>query len=218
MATNYTTLKTNIQTWAQNTGTDFTAQLDTFITNAQQELIRLIDPEQLTFHAFSTFNANTQFLTTPNNTLIVKSLQYTNSSNERVMMEIQTNEFIREYWPNPSLTGEPKYFANYNDGNVLIAPTPVSNYTVYMEYIQNIADLSANNPTNYLTDSVSDLLLYACLAEAAVFTKSLEDYSIYKSKVTESVASLNNEARRRRRTDYKFPASPAGTDTLTGGQ
>ena len=193
MATNYTTLKTNIQTWAQNTGTDFTAQLDTFITNAQQELIRLIDPEQLTFHAFSTFNANTQFLTTPNNTLIVKSLQYTNSSNERVMMEIQTNEFIREYWPNPSLTGEPKYFANYNDGNVLIAPTPVSNYTVYMEYIQNIADLSANNPTNYLTDSVSDLLLYACLAEAAVFTKSLEDYSIYKSKVTESVASLNNE-------------------------
>ena len=43
-------------------------------------------------------------------------------------------------------------------------------------------------------------------------------YSIYKSKITESVATLNNEARRRRRTDYKFPASPAGTDTLTGGQ
>ena len=56
METNYTTLKSDIQTWAQNTGTDFTAQLDTFITNAQQELIRLIDPEQLTFHAFSTFN------------------------------------------------------------------------------------------------------------------------------------------------------------------
>ena len=56
MATNYTTLKTNIQTWAQNTGTDFTAQLDTFITNAQQELIRLIDPEQLTFHALKVYS------------------------------------------------------------------------------------------------------------------------------------------------------------------
>ena len=44
MATNYTTLKSNIQTWAQNTGSDFTSQLDTFITNAQQELVRLIDP------------------------------------------------------------------------------------------------------------------------------------------------------------------------------
>ena len=218
MATNYTTLKSDIQTWAQNTGTDFTAQLDTFITNAQQELIRLIDPEQLTFHAFSTFNTGTEFLTTPANTLIVKSLQYTNASSERVMMEIQTDEFIREYWPNPTLTGDPKYFSNYNDGNVLIAPTPVSNYTVYMEYVQIIADFWPSNTTNYLTDNVSDLLLYSCLAEAAVFTKSLEDYSIYKSKVTESVATLNNEARRRRRTDYKFPASPAGTDTLTGGQ
>lgn len=217
MATNYTTLKSDIQTWAQNTGTDFTSQLDTFINNAQQELVRLIDPQALTFHAFSTFINGAQFMTTPANTLIVKSLQYDNAG-ERIMMQIQTDEFIREYWPEPSLTGLPKYFANYNDGNVLIAPTPNSNYTVYMEYIQNPISLSNANPTNYFTNECSDLLLYACLGEAAIFTKSLEDYSIYKSKITESVATLNNEARRRRRTDYKFPASPAGTDTLTGGQ
>tara|TARA_R110002020_G_scaffold41603_1_gene122567 strand:+ start:608 stop:1261 length:654 start_codon:yes stop_codon:yes gene_type:complete len=217
MATNYTTLKSDIQTWAQNTGTDFTSQLDTFINNAQQELVRLIDPQALTFHAFSTFINGAQFMTTPANTLIVKSLQYDNAG-ERIMMQIQTDEFIREYWPEPSLTGLPKYFANYNDGNVLIAPTPNSNYTVYMEYIQNPISLSNANPTNYFTNECSDLLLYACLGEAAIFTKSLEDYSIYKSKITESVATLNNEARRRRRTDYKFPASPAGTDTLTGSQ
>jgi len=84
MATNYTTLKSDIQTWAQNTGTDFTAQLDTFITNAQQELIRVIDPEQLNFRAFSTFITNTQFMTTPANTLVVKSLQYDHNG-ERVM-------------------------------------------------------------------------------------------------------------------------------------
>ena len=100
----------------------------------------------------------------------------------------------------------------------MIAPTPNSKYTVYMEYIQNPISLSNANPTNYFTNECSDLLLYACLGEAAIFTKSLEDYSIYKSKITESVATLNNEARRRRRTDYKFPASPAGTDTLTGSQ
>ena len=217
MATNYTQLKSNIQTWAQNTGTDFTAQLDTFINNAQQELVRLIDPQALTFHAFSTFSTGAQFMTTPANTLIVKSLQY-DYNGERIMMQIQTDEFIREYWPKPSLTGLPEYFANYNDGNVLIAPTPNSNYTVYMEYVQNPLSLSNTNPTNYFTNECSDLLLYACLGEAAIFTKSLEDYSIYKSKITESVATLNNEARRRRRTDYKFPASPAGTDTLTGGQ
>ena len=87
-----------------------------------------------------------------------------------------------------------------------------------MEYIQNIPDLSVANPTNYLTNELSDLLLYSCLSEAAVFTKSLEDYSVYNKMVTESIASLNNEARRRRRTDYKFPLSPAGPDTISGGQ
>ena len=65
MATTYSTLKTDIQTWAQNTGTDFTAQLDTFITNAQQKLVRLIDPQALNLHAYSTFNAGSQYLTTP---------------------------------------------------------------------------------------------------------------------------------------------------------
>ena len=29
----YSSLKTDIQTWAENTGTDFTNQLDTFIDN-----------------------------------------------------------------------------------------------------------------------------------------------------------------------------------------
>ena len=33
MAMTYSSLKTDIQTWAENTGTDFTNQLDTFIDN-----------------------------------------------------------------------------------------------------------------------------------------------------------------------------------------
>ena len=38
MPMTYTSLKTDIQTWAENTGTDFTNQLDTFIDNTQQKL------------------------------------------------------------------------------------------------------------------------------------------------------------------------------------
>ena len=40
----YSSLKTDIQTWAENTGTDFTNQLDTFIDNTQSRLSREIDP------------------------------------------------------------------------------------------------------------------------------------------------------------------------------
>ena len=50
MATTYSNLKTDIQTWMQNTGTDFTNQLDTFINNTEQRLLREIDPEAFTFN------------------------------------------------------------------------------------------------------------------------------------------------------------------------
>ena len=63
-----------------------------------------------------------------------------------------------------------------------------------------------------------DALLYGSLSEANIFTKNMEDYNIYNKKYVESVTAINNEARRRRRTDFKFPGSPLGENTLTGGQ
>ena len=43
MAMTYSSLKTDIQTWAENTGTDFTNQLDTFIDNTFDSLSRDIE-------------------------------------------------------------------------------------------------------------------------------------------------------------------------------
>ena len=39
MVMTYTSLKTDIQTWAENTGTDFTNQLDTFIDNVNSGMV-----------------------------------------------------------------------------------------------------------------------------------------------------------------------------------
>ena len=71
---------------------------------------------------------------------------------------------------------------------------------------------------NWYTETIPDVLLYGCLAEANLFTKNMEDYTIYLNLYNTRVTKVNNEARRRRRTDYKFPGSPVGTNTLTGGQ
>jgi len=131
---------------------------------------------------------------------------------------MKTDEFIYEYWPDDSQTGVPKYFANYDDDSTLLAPTPDSNYRVEMQYVGRIETLSTTNTTNWLTENADDALLYGCLSEASIFTKNMEDYALYDKRYQEIVAGLNNQSRRRRRTDYKFPASPAGTDTLTGSQ
>ena len=217
MATTYADLKTDIQTWMQNTGTDFTNQLDTFINNTEQRLLREIDPEAFVFNKFTNLTSGNRFLANPSDLLIIKNLLVENGS-DRIFLEMKTDEFIYEYWPDDSQTGVPKYFANYDDDSTLLAPTPDSNYRVEMQYVARIETLSITNTTNWLTENADDALLYGCLSEASIFTKNMEDYALYDKRYQEIVAGLNNQSRRRRRTDYKFPASPAGTDTLTGSQ
>lgn len=217
MATTYSDLKTDIQTWMQNTGTDFTNQLDTFINNTEQRLTREIDPEAFIFNKYTSLTSGSRFMNNPGDLLIIKNLSIQNG-NDRIFLEMKTDEYIYEYWPDATQTGLPKYFANYDDDSTLLAPTPDSNYTVEMQYVAKIETLSNTNTTNWLTENADDALLYGCLAEACIFTKNTEDYALYDKRYQEIVAGLNNQSRRRRRTDYKFPASPAGTDTLTGSQ
>jgi hypothetical protein len=67
MAMTYTSLKTDIQTWAENTGTDFTNQLDTFIDNTQIRLSREIDPVGFNENVTSSMSVGDRFITLPTN-------------------------------------------------------------------------------------------------------------------------------------------------------
>jgi|TARA_Y100000004_G_scaffold49386_1_gene54396 hypothetical protein len=219
MAMTYTSLKTDIQTWAENTGTDFTNQLDTFIDNTQIRLSREIDPVGFNENVTSSMSVGDRFITLPTN-IDPMLINYLNIivSDDRKFLEIKPIEYLQEYWPDSSLKDQPRYFANFNDTTLYVAPTPDQAYVMELGYQGRINPLSNTNTTNWYTDNAPDALLYGCLSEANLFTKNMEDYNIYKQKYVESVTALNNEARRRRRTDYKFPGSPLGENTLTGGQ
>ena len=219
MTMTYSSLKTDIQTWAENTGTDFTNQLDTFIDNTQTKLSRDIDPVGFNENVNSTMVQGDRFVNLPTavEPMLFNYVEIVVSSNTKYL-EMKTLEFIKEYWPDNSLQGEPKYFTNFDDNRIYVAPTPDQNYDIKIGYQGKINPLSNTNTTNWYTENASDALLYGTLSEANLFTKNMEDYNIYKQKYVESVTAINNEARRRRRTDYKFPGSPLGENTLTGGQ
>ena len=219
MPMTYSSLKTDIQTWAENTGTDFTNQLDTFIDNTQTKLSREIDPVGFNENVTSSMSVGDRFITLPSS-IEPMLINYLNIivNDDRIFLEIKPIEYLQEYWPDSSLKDQPRYFANFNDTTLYVAPTPDQAYVMELGYQGKINPLSNTNTTNWYTENASDALLYGSLSEANLFTKNMEDYNIYKQKYVESVAAINNEARRRRRTDYKFPGSPLGENTLTGGQ
>ena len=213
----YSSLTSDVQTWMENSGTDFVAQIPNFIMAAEFRLSRDVDPIGFESQQASAFTANSEYLSIPTNTKLINYLNII-VANEKSFLQIKPLEYCQEYWPNSAITGTPKYFANFTDDVLLIVPTPDSGYTCQLGYTANIAGLSANTTTNWYSNNAPYGLFYGVLSEANLFTKNIEDYSIYNKKYTEAVVTINNQARRRRRTDYKFPGSPLGENTITGGQ
>lgn len=75
-------------------------------------------------------------------------------------------EWIYHNYPTRSSDSTPRFFAR-EAGNFIFGPYPDSTYTVKGVYYKKLTALSGSNTTNWLTDDVPDLILFASLCEAA---------------------------------------------------
>ena len=213
----YSSLTQDLKDWMENDGTEFSNETDNFIGLAEQRIVRDVDPQAFTTSAYSSFNANDRFVSKPTDALIIKHLLYLDSDSKRHFLEQRTDEFIYDYWPTSSTTGTPKYWANYRDTEILVAPTPSAALTIEMSYVQRLDTLSSTNTTNWLTKHAQELLLFGALMEACTFTKSREDLQVYSQRYQAAIQSVNNQARRRRRDDYNAPMNVMGENNIQQG-
>ena len=210
----FSSLTQDIKDWMENDGTEFSNETANFISLAEQRIARDVDPYAFHESANSSFNVGDRFVSKPVDARVIFHFLLINSSSERVFLEKRTDEFIYDYWKNSATTGTPKYWANYSDTAILVAPTPSAALNIEMTYSRRLAELSSTNTTNWLTENAQDLLLYGCLMEASTFTKSREDYAIYTQRYKEAVEAVNNQARRRRRDDFTAPGNVMGENYL----
>ena len=80
-------------------------------------------------------------------------------------------DYCRTCWPDDTETGVPKFYSDYNDEYMLVAPTPDAAYPFEMIYYSKPPLLDSSNETNWITESWPQLLLYASLREIAPFMK-----------------------------------------------
>jgi len=116
--------------------------------------------------------------------------------NTRDVLTPRSYEFCRTVWNNPTLTAEPRYYADYNYSNWLIAPTPNLAYPFEVVYHENPAYLDDTNQTNWWTEYAPNALLYASLLESTSFLKNDERISVWEGFYNRAVAALNNEDQR----------------------
>jgi hypothetical protein len=176
MSFTYATLKTAIQDYADNAETTFVNNLPNFIKATEEKIFKSIDLEIFRKNVTSALTSSDQFLTVPADLLAPFSLQITASGSESFLLQKDVN-FLREYTPNSSTTGLPKYYARFDQDNFILAPTPNSNYAVELHYYYRPTSLTAGaeSGTTWLSTNAPFALLYGSLVEAYFFMKGEAD-------------------------------------------
>jgi len=102
-------------------------------------------------------------------------------------------EYLREYWPNPTQTDSPKFYADYDYTHWLIAPTPDDDYAFEVLYYERIQPLDSSNQTNWFTIYAPQALLYGTLLQAMPFLKNDERIPMWQSQYDKIMQVLKAE-------------------------
>ena len=178
------------------------AIIQDFIRNVELDVAGKVDYDDLRKYATSTFTAGNRAVSMPSDALILRSIQHIGSGGDRVFLEKRDTSFISEF-NSSGVQGTPKYYANWNEFNIIVAPTPASADTVQINYIKDPPEFTSTNQT-YLAKYQESMLLHGVLAEAFRFLKGPDNlYNLYQTKYTEEVQNFAlQQMGRRRRAEY----------------
>ena len=206
MAITYSDFQTQVRAYTEVDSNVLSDTLiDQFIRNTELDIAGKVDYDDLRKYATSSFTANKRYLVTPSEFLIIRSLQVfddTTNTSARTFMEKRDTSFITEY-NGSGATGQPKYYANWDDNTIVVAPTPDINYAVQLNYIIDPPHFTSTN-TTYLSTYQDAMLLHGVLVEAFAFLKGPMDmYNTYKTMYTDAInAFVLQQTGRRRRAEY----------------
>ncbi len=116
----------------------------------------------------------------------------------QTFLQLRSYEWCRTYWPDPTQVAQPKYYAtDYNYNCWFLAPTPDQIYPYESSYFETPQLIDATVSTNFLTTNLPDLLLFACLLEAASYLKDDERIQGWMAKYELARKSIGEEDVRR---------------------
>ena len=190
---NYTEVDANVLT---------DAIIQDFIRSVELDVAGKVDYDDLRKYSTSNFTADNRYVSLPSDLTIIRSVQAIDGSGNRTFLEKRDTSFISEY-NNEGATGTPKYWANWDDFNLLVAPVPSSALQVQINYIIDPPNFTSTNNT-FLSTYQESMLLHGVLAEAFRFLKGPDSLgNIYNTKYTEEVQNFAlQQMGRRRRSEF----------------
>tara|TARA_R100001129_G_scaffold46857_1_gene31818 strand:- start:108 stop:776 length:669 start_codon:yes stop_codon:yes gene_type:complete len=165
--------------------------IDQFVRNIELDIAGKVDYDDLRAYKTSTTVASQRYVSMPDDLIYLRSVQITSSSS-RIFLEKRDTSFISEFNPGDA-TGTPKYYANWDDTTIVIAPVPNTTFTIQLNYITDPPHFNSSTAT-FLSNNQESLLLHGVLTECFSFLKGPADmYTLYKQKYNEEVQQFAME-------------------------
>tara|TARA_R100001143_G_scaffold22940_1_gene23919 strand:- start:186 stop:836 length:651 start_codon:yes stop_codon:yes gene_type:complete len=194
MTWTYSSLKTAIQDYAESTETSFTTHLDDFIKSGEERILKAVQLDDFIKNVTGTATSGSAYLGSPSDFLSPFSLAVIDSDSNYSYLKLKHSSFIRDYTPASSTTGEPKYYAEFDEDTFILAPTPNTTYTFELHYFYRPSSLTSagDSGTTWLSTNAPNAMLYGSLAEAMIYLKNYESSPIYEQRFQEALALMKN--------------------------
>jgi hypothetical protein len=194
-----------VKQFLESDETTFVDNIDQFIRLCEDEIYRevqLPDLRKLNSPAITT-TASTRYINIPDDYLSAYYMAVLDSGQYYPLLS-KDESFMREVYGSTTATGRPRFFAQLDDAQFILGPTPDAVYTVELEYFykpDSLAD-GSDTGTTWLSEKAEGALLYGTILQGYIYLKGEQDViASYKDKYAQAVADLKLIAEGRDRKD-----------------
>jgi hypothetical protein len=194
MSFTYAQLKQAIQDYTENNEATFVNNIPLFIRLAEERILNNVQLNLFQKNQFGAMTSGNEYLASPSDFLAPFSLSIDVSGDKEFLL-FKDLDFVQSYNPDATVTGQPKYYAQFDVDNFIIAPTPNANYVVDIHYLYRPASLTAGpeDGTSWLSENAELALLYGSLIEAYTFMKGETDLlQLYTIRLGDALSRLKN--------------------------
>jgi hypothetical protein len=189
---NYDELVNNIKTYAER-GTlasdlKFISMIPTMILSAEDRIATDLMVDRQKKVVTRTINQGEQIIAKPVDWLGNDSFLL-NTGSATIRLSPRTPEYIRIY-VGPSSTGQPRFYGNHDATHWIVGPIPDQEYDAIISYQAKPIGLSPTNSNTWISLHAPNLLLKACLKEAALFLKNWEDAAVFDKEYMSIVPTV----------------------------
>ncbi len=185
---NYSELTQNIEDICVQT---FTAdQLAMFTQQPDKKIYTTVELPAFRKNQTGSLTSGNKYLTMPTGMLYVYSLAVIDADGDYYYLLNKDVNFIREAYPGPTDTGQPKHYAVFDQNTFILGPTPNLNYNSeihFSYYPESIVTAG----TTWLGDEFDSALLNGALVEAIRFQKGEPDMvALYEKLYVQALTLL----------------------------